>query len=219
VLSNELVDNFAVHRVIMEKELMEVYVDYQHGFIEKLRPARSELKAYLSELDIQLPRGYVTEINLDAINWISDIASCLKNGYVITIDYGHKNPGMYKPAKSQGTLLCYYKHTVNDSFYERIGEQDITADVNFSALSHWGYKNGLRETGFTNQGYFLICLGFREQLLKTLTAERDIVRAAKKAAHINHTLLMDMGSRYKILIQEKGVDSHKLSGLATCPVL
>jgi SAM-dependent MidA family methyltransferase len=217
VLSNELVDNFAVHRVVMEKELMEVYVDYQDGFTEQLHPAGPELETYLSELDIRLPVGYATEINLEALDWISEVASALRSGFVLTIDYGHKSPGMYKMSRSQGTLLCYYKHSVNDSFYEHIGEQDITSHVNFSALSLWGAKNGLRESGFTDQGYFLTSLGFREQLLKALSGEHDVLLAAQKAASLSHTLLIDMGSKYKVLVQEKDVKSNKvLSGLVIC---
>lgn len=217
VLSNELVDNFAVHRVVMEQELMEVFVDYKNGFVEQLCPAEPELKAYLSELDIKLPAGYATEINLEALKWISEVASALKSGFVLTIDYGHKSPGMYKTSRSQGTLLCYHKHSVNDSFYEHIGEQDITSHVNFSALSLWGAKNGLREIGFIDQGRFLTALGFREQLLKALSGEPDTVLAAQKATSLSHTLLMDMGRKYKVLIQEKDVECSKiLSGLVSC---
>ncbi len=219
ILSNELVDNFAVHRVVMEETLMEVYVDYQNGYAEQLQPAKSELQAYLSELNIKLPRGYATEINLEALNWIAGIASALKSGYLITIDYGYKGHHIYKPDRNGGTLVCYHKHTVNDFFYAHIGEQDITSHVNFTALSHWGSKNGLKETGFTNQGYFLTCLGFREYILKVLAVEQDILKAAQKAAFLNHILLFDMGSKYKVLIQEKGVQSNPLSGLTYCPAV
>lgn len=203
ILSNELVDNFAVHRVVMAQELMEIYVDYQDGFSEALFPARSELKNYLSELKIQLPKGYHTEINLEALDWITQVASCLKSGYVMTIDYGDRNAELYKPGRSKGTLLCYYKHAVNDSFYEHIGHQDITSFVNFSALSHWGKENGLSAVGFSDQRCFLISLGFREQLLKILSQEQDVILAAQKAINISRILLMDMGSKYKVLIQEK----------------
>jgi SAM-dependent MidA family methyltransferase len=44
ILSNELIDNFAVHQVVMEKYLMEVFVDHQDGFVEVLRPAEQRLK-------------------------------------------------------------------------------------------------------------------------------------------------------------------------------
>jgi hypothetical protein len=29
ILSNELINNFAVHQVVMEEELMEVFIDHQ----------------------------------------------------------------------------------------------------------------------------------------------------------------------------------------------
>jgi SAM-dependent MidA family methyltransferase len=205
VLSNELVDNFSVHRVVMQKELMEVYVDYQNGFSEVLQPAKPELRDYFDELGICLARGYATEINMEALEWMSEVALGLKYGYVITIDYGCRNPDMYRASRSQGTLVCYYRHSVNDSFYEHIGGQDMTSHVNFSALSHWGAKSGLVETSFTNQGCFLTALGFRDQLLKVLAGEADVIRAAQKATSLSRTLLMDMGSKYKVLIQQKDV--------------
>lgn len=213
VLSNELLDNFAVHRVVMEQELMEVYVDYQDGFAESLQPARPELKEYLLELGISLARGYAIEINMEALGWINEVALGLKSGYLMTIDYGCRNSDMYKASRSQGTLVCYHNHSVNDSFYEHIGKQDITSHVNFSALSHYGAKSGLVETGFTNQGCFLSALGFREQLLNAFSGETDVMRAAHQAASLSHILLVDMGSKYKVLIQQKGLPNHKLSGL------
>lgn len=38
ILSNELIDNFPIHRVVMEEELMEIFVDYNNGFVEILQP-------------------------------------------------------------------------------------------------------------------------------------------------------------------------------------
>lgn len=216
VLSNELLDNFAIHRVVMQQELMEVYVDHQDGFTEALYPAHSDLLNYFSELNVDLPKGYCAEINLQALDWMAEIALALKTGYVLTIDYGFQNSELYKASKSQGTLLCYYDHAVNDSPYEHIGEQDITCHINFSALAHWGAKDGLAVCGLTNQGYFLMSFGFREYLIKSLAEEKDVVQAASQAAAISHTLLLDMGSKYKVLIQQKGMKSEKLSGLACC---
>ncbi|SMC94652.1 class I SAM-dependent methyltransferase [Pedobacter nyackensis] len=214
VLSNELLDNFAVHRVMMQEELMEVYVDYQHGFTEILRPAPPELKKYFTELNVVLPFGYCTEVNTQAIAWITEIASALNSGYVITIDYGYENPTMYSASKSEGSLLCYYKHSINDSPYLHIGEQDLTCHVNFSALEHWGNKVGLSACGITNQNYFLMSLGFREQLVRLFSKDNNVLQAAAKVAAISHTLLMDMGSKYKVLIQQKGLNGQKLTGLA-----
>jgi SAM-dependent MidA family methyltransferase len=210
IFSNELPDAFPVHVVVMEKELMEVFVDYENGFIEMLKPATCELKNYLEELKIILPFGYRTEINLDAIKWIQEIGSTLKKGFVITIDYGYPSDELYQDYRNRGTLMCYYKHTVNETPFEHLGEQDMTTHVNFSALDHWGHKNGLDLCGFTDQVHFLIGLGI-DEYLKTLQ-EKDPINYYRKMLPVK-TLLMEMGETFKILIQNKGVEGFELSGL------
>src|SRR5687768_11019690 len=112
VLSNELLDNFPVHQVVMSDELMEVFVDYKNVFLEILKPAEWQLKEYLKEHDINLENGYRTEINLQAKEWLSDISKALRKGYVITIDYGYTSKELYTHSRRNGTLMCYYKHTV-----------------------------------------------------------------------------------------------------------
>lgn len=213
ILSNELIDNFSVHQVIMQKELMEVFVDYQDGFIETLRPAQVELKNYFYELGVTLPEGFRTEINLQAIDWIKNVAKAINKGYVMTIDYGYLSSELYQQSRRQGTLRCYYHHAVNDFIYTHLGEQDISAHVNFSALIHWGAKNGLRDCGFTDQCRFLLSLGFQKHLELSLATEDNMAKAAEKAAHISHTLLIDMGAKFKVLIQQKGPCGKKLLGL------
>jgi SAM-dependent MidA family methyltransferase len=218
VLSNEVVDNFSVHQVVMKDELMEVFVDYRNGFIELLRPAKKELKDYLTELNISLPHGFRTEINLEAVEWIKEIAVYLKKGFVITIDYGFPSSELYRQCRSNGTLVCYNKHAVNDDPYIDIGKQDITSHVNFSALNHWGLKNGLESCGFTNQAAFLLSLGFGDYLRKIDEKQSDnFIAMCRKQAMIKYTLLIDMGNKYKVLIQQKGLPKKELSGLkCTC---
>jgi len=212
ILSNELLDNFSVHRVVMKDELMEVFVGYRDGFIEILRPAGPALKEYLSELRVALPRDFRAEINLQATGWIKEAAAGLNRGYVLTIDYGYESSELYKTCRSGGTLMCYRRHAVTDCLYEHIGEQDITAHVNFSALAHWGLKNGLTCCGYTDQCHFLLSLGFRDYLLETMAHEKDIATAARKASFLSHTLLMDMGSRFRVMAQRKNVGEETLSG-------
>jgi len=215
ILSNELLDNFSVHQVVMEDELMEVFVDYKDGFVELLKPAKKALTDYMAELNVVLPKGFRTEINLEATQWIKEIATSLKKGYVITIDYGYPSNELYSQRRSTGTLLCYNKHTITDDPYLNIGDQDITCHVNFSALCRWGFKNGLICCGLTNQTNFLLALGFKDYLIKTLTLEpgQDMISLAKKEVFLSHTLLVDMGQKFKVLIQSKGIAKQKLSGL------
>jgi SAM-dependent MidA family methyltransferase len=219
VLSNELVDNFSVHQVVMQKELMEVFVDYQDGFIELLKPARKALIDYMTELKVSLPEGSRAEINLNATEWIKEIATSLKKGYVITIDYGCHSNDLYNKRRSCGTLLCYHKHSINDNPYINIGTQDITSHVNFSALCHWGFKNGLECCGLSNQANFLLALGFNNYLREILNDGTDLLANAKKESVLKHTFLIEMGSKYKVLIQRKGMLHKPLLGLELMPKL
>lgn len=212
VISNELVDNFAVHRVAMNEQLNEVFVDYKNGFIEILKPARQELVDYLTELKVELCKGFHAEINLEAINWISEIAGCLNKGYVITIDYGYPSFELYEDYRKNGTLMCFNKHKANSHPYRAIGEQDITSHVNFSAICLWGFKNGLDYCGFTDQDKFLLALGFMNSLRQKRLPGQDSLNF-KKEMFLTQLLLQEMGSKFKVLIQQKGVPKYNLMGL------
>jgi SAM-dependent MidA family methyltransferase len=212
VLSNELLDNFAVHRVMMTDQLMEVFVDYSNGFRESLIPASDELKNYLAELNVALPPGYCTEINLEALQWMKEIASAMKRGYVITIDYGFPSAQLYNDKHCRGTLMCYNRHHVHEDPYNNIGSQDITAHVNFSALKHWGTQHQLETCGFINQAQFLLNLGFIEYMNARSWRNKNL-DDFKKDAMVKHTLLFDMGDKFKVLIQRKNMPDLPLSGL------
>lgn len=209
ILSNEVLDNFPVHKVVMKNDLMEVFVNYKDRFEESLKPADERLKSYLKEQQIILPENYSTEINLQAIDWIKDIASNLNSGFVLTIDYGFPSEEFYSSKRNSGTLICYKGHRVNNSPYSYIGKQDITAHVNFSALSCWGKKYGLKCTGFTTQAHFLRSLGLigylRKLELENPQKNRDFILQIQK-------LLIDMGNKFKVLIQQKKVESKMLTG-------
>lgn len=213
ILSNELIDNFPVHRVYMDGELLEVIVDYQDGFVETFIPAGEELKNYLSELEVELPYGFCTEINLVATEWIKGLSRRLDAGFVITIDYGLSSEQLYSMQRSKGTLRCYYKHAVNTDPYAHIGEQDITAHVNYSALRHWGLKNGLECCGMTNQAGFLLSLGYKNYVRNMVPSAGDIIAATRHEALVSHKLLVDMGEKYQVLLQKKGLPACSLSGL------
>jgi len=199
ILSNELVDNFAVHQVVMQDDLMEVFVAFENGFREILRPAPLNLREYLQAFQITLPQGFRAEINLEATEWIRDAAAILSSGFVLTIDYGHSAGELY--SRESGTLACYHRHQVGHCPYEHIGEQDITTHVNFSALDHWGRRHGLDHCGYTSQTRFLQGLGLTARLHRL-----DISAPQLRT-------LLAMGNKFKVLIQRKGLGRVCLSGL------
>lgn len=210
LLSNELVDAFPVHRVRMgEDGLQELYVtSHDHALQEQwAEPSTPELASFLSDLDVTLPVGFTTEINLEALNWIEQVARVLDRGVVITIDYGHTAQDYFAPERKNGTLMGYHRHTVSTNPYTRVGEQDLTAHVNFSSLAHTGERVGLTTTGFTNLQHFLMSLGI-EGLVEGCDQESETVQAAAQLLRPH-----SMGTTFKVLMQHKGIVVPTLRGL------
>ncbi len=209
ILSNELIDNFAVHSVLMQEDLMEIFICYDNGFYEVLRPASQTLKDYFAQQDITLPKGFRTEVNLHAIEWTKEMSASLQKGFVLSMDYGGTSQELYQPSKRCGSLLCYRGHRVSNNPFSFIGDQDITTHVNFSALNHWGIENGLECCGYTNQSRFLRSLGIMEKL-REMEAGGCIDTIHQKKIR---TVLFDMGESIKVLIQQKGIKKNLLTGL------
>ena len=210
LLSNELVDAFPVHRVRMEEDgLRELYVTSRdHALQERWgEPSTPELASFLSDLDVELPVGFTTEINLEAVSWIKQVARVLDYGVLITIDYGHTARDYFAPERKNGTLMGYHRHTVSTNPYTRVGEQDLTAHVNFSSLAHIGERVGLTTTGFTNLQHFLMSLGI-EELVEGCDQESEAVQAAAQLLRPH-----GMGTTFKVLMQHKGIVVPTLRGL------
>lgn len=208
VISNELFDNFPVHRMIWQnQQFMEVFVDYQHRFTEILKPAKAEIIDVFDFDHVDLPDRFHIEVCTDTLDWFRNVSQVLNCGYIITIDYGYLLKQLLQQQRTQGTVRCYYKHHVNFDPYQRPGEQDITSDVNFSSLSYWGGKNGFQFTGYVSQNNFLRALGFVPWLSGMSDSNDNKLYAFT-------TLLNQMGKKFKVLIQQKNVPTTPLSGLA-----
>ena len=214
MFSNELPDAFPVHRVQkVGQALKEMFVEIRDGrFVACLRDVSTpELEDYFRRLQIQLPDGYRTEINLVAPVWMRQVAASMRRGVVITIDYGHSAEDLYGPERSNGTLLCYSSQMASEDPFVRVGLQDMTAHVDFTTLATVGEEAGLSVTGFTNQMSFLMGLGV-EDMIAQLTPETPEFRAAL------HLLKPDgMGRTFKILVQHKGLEAPSLDGLVFKP--
>ena len=213
-LSNELIDAFPVHRIqVTAERTEELYVDYRDGrFVDCLKPlSTAALAQYLQQLNTTWPESYRTEVNLQAMDWMEQVARRMDRGFVLTIDYGHTAQDLYGPERKDGTFLCYFQQQTNEDPFIRVGEQDMTAHVDFSSLAAVGEKQGLYVTGYTNQMSFLMGLG-AEEMIGELEPESPEFRAAI------HLLKPDgMGTTFKVLVQHKGMSRPELDGLKFKP--
>lgn len=179
VISNELPDAFPVHLVSTDDGVLhEIYVTLDGDtFVEVTsEPSSPAIADYFRDLGINLHDGYRTEVNLEAVDWIRRAAGKLKEGFVLTIDYGYTAEEYYSPERKTGTLVCYYRHTYNEDPYTRIGLQDITAHVDFTSLMNAGASAGLAVSTFTSQREFLVSQGMHAYL-RANPSQRRVAQA------------------------------------------
>ena len=217
-LSNELIDSLPVHRVQQQGgRLREVFLSRKgSSFSETLdEPSSPALAAYLQSYGCPLQEGQRAEINLQALNLLEDVYRFLDRGFAFTIDYGFEARELYDPSRPDGTLLSYFRHTASSDLYKRIGFQDITAHVNFTALMRKGEEMGLKNLGFTEQYKFLLALGLLKEM-EEYEKKSPFYSSAEflknKLAMKNFLIPGGMGTLFKVLVQGKGVGSPNLSG-------
>ncbi|MEB3100653.1 class I SAM-dependent methyltransferase [Ferviditalea candida] len=214
VFSNELMDAFPVHRIcLQEGRLYEIHVRWderQETFAQALvELENSSVLKHLEEQGIRLSEGQAAEINLEAPQWIRKIGHAMRSGVLITIDYGDVQEEIFAPHRMNGTLLCYRKHQANDRPYAHVGEQDMTAHVNFTALIHAGLEAGLDAWSLRTQKQFLLDSGILEKLEDHRIADpfHPVVR---KNRAIRQLLLSDgMSELFKVLVQKKGLSLNR----------
>ena len=209
ILSNELIDNFPVHRFcIRDGKVREVYVTLVDGKLGEMlgEPSTARIEERLGSLGLSLPEGYRGEVNLAMEDWIDQVATSLERGFVLTIDYGQGASDLYSPQNAQGTLVCHYRHGVSDDPYRNVGEQDITCLVDFTSLKRLGESRGLATVGNATQSRFLANLGFyslfdAQQPGGRTAARRELSRIAMK------TLVdPDEYGDFKVLAQARGIE-------------
>lgn len=229
--SNELVDAFPVHLVQLEQgQLREIYVTAnEQGQFQEVTGVLSTpaIADYFTQAGLNLTNGeyeegYRTEVNLAALEWLTMLATKLKRGYILTIDYGYTGQSRYHPRRSGGTLQCYSNHTISYNPYVNVGQQDITSHVDFSGLVRKGEQLGLETVGFTSQAAFLAGLGIGDKLME-LNDTQVAAKSGKTAREIMterqalQKLVMphEMGN-FGVLLQRKAVNetSTLLSGFS-----
>ena len=208
ILSNELVDNFPVHRfAIRAGRVKEVFVTLAgNSFTELLdEPSTPRIEERLASLGVSLPEGSRGEGNLAMEEWTGQLAETLERGFVLTIDYGELAQDLYSPQNAQGTLVCYQRHSATNDPYQLIGQQDITAQVDFTSLMRLGQRRGLDTVGYPRQRHFLSDLGFSSFLDALQTQGLSYARMELRRIAMMALVDPDEMGDFKVMAQSKGI--------------
>jgi SAM-dependent MidA family methyltransferase len=214
IVANEVLDALVVERfVVRGPRVMALGVAHDAAsgglrFVE--RPADSRLEQAVRRLEAELgrplPDDYVSEINPGLDAWLETLAASLRRGVLLFIDYGLPRREYYAAERSRGTLLCHFRHRFHEDALARVGLQDITAWVDFTAVAEAAQAAGLDVAGYTTQAHFLIGCGLEEFVAHVVDlglVER--VNVSRQAMVL--TLPGEMGERFKVIALAKGYDA------------
>ncbi len=207
ILANEVLDAMPVHRFKwMDNSLLESYISLnEHNeLIEQFKVCSNpRLITYLKDKLNDVPSPYISEANLFIDNWVKELFQLLNQGLVLLIDYGFPRHEYYHPERNQGTLMCHYQHHVHPNPLVHVGEQDITAHVDFTHVAEAGHNAGFHVAGYTNQASFLLANGLLH-LIDTIVDERESLHAKQAAKQLLQE--NEMGELFKVIALTKQLE-------------
>lgn len=210
ILGNEVVDAmpvdiFTVHK---DKQFQHQVICQQGELVEQLNPAPSKLSEAIAHLNLpSMETPYTSEINLNLAGWFQTLAMCLTQGVVLLIDYGYTASEYYHADRNKGTLICHYQHHVNEAPLLYPGLQDITANVDFTAVAESADKAGFNVAGFTSQAAFLASNQLEALFMRTLDeSPQKQYELAQQVRLLS--LPSEMGERFKVIALSKHYAFH-----------
>ena len=211
LFANELFDAMPVEIVSEKGQLL---VDVEGGqFVDRFLPLAPEVDAYIDRFSVRPRAGERVEVNLRALEFLKKATPLGKKGLCVFVDYGYTRDEQLQ-GRHLDTLMTYRQHSAGTNPYEAPGEQDITAHVNFTALSETARDSGWGVSPLVTQSQFLMGIGEETQFAD---AFEDCVlpqEKAKVAMQLKHLATpVGMGDIFHVLVLAKGVEAAGLDGL------
>jgi SAM-dependent MidA family methyltransferase len=211
VIANEVADALPVHRLIWRDGAMrELHIGWQDGWFVDLEgpvsPEAIDLTQRVQSVAEPLREGDRFDISPASMTWMTEAARAIDRGFAIVIDYGYEAAELYAPVRREGLVRGYAEHTVTDNPYLRVGKQDLTAHVDFDALTRAAESAGMHRAGLTTQAEFLAALGMGD-LLVSMQQDADMTFEQYLAAQASVLRLIDPGGlgRFRVLAMAKGM--------------
>jgi len=212
VFANEFFDAFPVE-IVSSRGSLRIDASAGH-FVEVWAPPSPEELEFLDRHSFHPEPGERVEVPLAAQRYADNLFAHLPRGFAIAIDYGYTRQEQLA-GRHRGTLKAIRQHSVSANPYEAPGEQDITADVNFTALATSAEQHGLTAQKLITQSQFLLGIGEANQFADAFEDCRLPQERAKVALQLKHLVTpAGMGESFHVLVASKGMDAEKVAALS-----
>ena len=183
-------------------------------FLETWAPCSAEELEFLDRYSVHPEPEERVEAPLAAQQIVESIVANLHRGVFGAIDYGYTREEQLA-GRHRGTLKAIRRHSISANPYEAPGEQDITADVNFTALAAAAEKRGMQTQKLITQSQFLLGIGEANQFADAFEQCRLPQERAKVALQLKHLVTpAGMGESFHVLVATKGIKQRTVSALA-----
>ena len=207
LFANEVIDALPTSRfAIRDGEVFEEHValDADGAFTRIDRPADALLAAAVRHVERQCAAsfrdGYRSEVLPQLPYWLQAVVGGLDAGAILLVDYGYPRREYYDPRREDGTLRAFHRHRLVDDVFARVGLQDVTVSVDFTALAEAGTGAGFDFSGYCSQASFLIGNGLEARLAAHEAAAPDeAARYALRQQAKQLTLPGEMGERFQAI--------------------
>ena len=212
VFANEFFDALPIEVLGLQGELRISAKDAR--LVETWSSASPEALEFLDRYSVHPEDGERIEASLIAQRYMSLIGATVKRGFMIAIDYGYTRQEQLA-GRHRGTIATYRQHSESANPYEALGEQDITAHVNFTALTAAAEQGGMQVQPLLTQSQFLLGIGEHNQFADAFEECRLPQERAKVALQLKHLITpTGMGESFHVLIASKGIDTERVSRLS-----
>lgn len=212
VFANEFFDALPVE-ILSQRGKLHLAFEANHLSEIWLPPTAEELE-FLDRHSVHPETSERIEVSLATQRWITDIATTIYQGFLLVIDYGYTRSEQLA-GRHRGTLMAYRQHSASPNPYEAPGEQDLTAHVNFSALTAAVEQAGMLPQKLITQSQFLMGIGESTQFSDAFEECRLPQERAKVALQLKHLVSpIGMGETFQVLTASRAINDERVAALS-----
>jgi SAM-dependent MidA family methyltransferase len=216
VFANEVFDALPVE-IIDNRGELRVACDPGGHFTEEFVTPSAEVSEFLERYGVRPQPGERTEACLHLKIVLPKMLKAFQRGFCVIVDYGYTRDELLA-GRHRDTVRAFRHHRMTPNVFDSPGDQDITADVNFSAIAVLAKQQKADSLPLITQSQFLLGIGEGTQFADVLEEAVLPQERTKRALQLKHLVApAGMGEAFHVLLLTKGVEkkmTQQLSGFS-----